>query len=1163
MQDRRAQTADLIQLASFERFFESSASPLFVVPIGPRGGLGRARPNPALGRKLARAASSVADREGLLARVVGEGDPEIHKVLEGGSSSGYRTTVNEVDGPSVWAVELSPLRGPRNETLGVVGAIHQRIVQDVVVGGEDAGEGRLAAALGAAGIGTWTWEVKTGRMHADGRFAEILGRPARPVELSLPEFLQCLHPDERSMVRAALLAHVAGRTPMYRTEHRTLTDGGAWRWLQSIGRVFEWTQDEEPALVSGIVLDISHRKAVEAEISRMGRELREIVESIPGVVYRTTFDELSSALYLSEPFEAITGHPSADFVETQARSFASLIDARDRAMFDREVNRAIEAGTSYEVRYRIRHATGETRWVNDRGWPKRDAATGEVRYLSGVLFDVTELQEQQTRLDLLEAVVENANDGVLVTEGGAIHASDLQVIYVNEAFVRLSGYSPVEVLARSVRTFLPVADHLDGARDRLEQLGPAGFEIEAETRAGNAYWAEVSVNPIIGPQGVPTNWVFIVRDISERKRHELRLLLLESAVENAHDGIVIADNRAFADGGPGIVYANAAFQRQAGFAHAELLGQGPHILLGPETEAEKVAIMGQALERSEPAQIEMLQYRKDGSTFWSELSLVPLVDERGEQEHWVAVYRDVSERRRREAELRSRAEQLRVARDEAEKATRAKSSFLATMSHEIRTPMNGVIGMTSLLNETALSPVQQEFVDTIRTSGDALLTLINDILDFSKIEAGQVELEEYPFSVVLAVEEALELVAPRARAKGLRLGYVMNEDVPGLVRGDVTRLRQVLVNLCGNAVKFTETGTVSVAVRLERIGDDRSTLRFEVRDTGIGIPQEGKERLFAAFSQMDASISRRFGGTGLGLAISRQLVELMGGQIGVESQVGQGSTFWFTVDVQAMDEEPSEEEKQARTALAGKRIAVRAASTTTSGMIERLMRQVGAEVSRAAAGTVDLLIHETGYDREDIHAERRVEMSLSYEAEEGCDRPGGMALREPLRRQAVLRRLLAALGVEVAAAEDEDAEPEVVPLPAMRVLLVEDNVVNQKVALNMLARLGLGADVAHNGQEALEALGRSLYDVVLMDMEMPVMDGLTATRAVRETLGPSQQPRIIALTANAMDGDAEACLEAGMDDYLSKPIRLTSLREALQRAGTADERSDAGGDPEG
>ncbi len=603
---------------------------------------------------------------------------------------------------------------------------------------------------------------------------------------------------------------------------------------------------------------------------------------------------------------------------------------------------------------------------------------------------------------------------------------------------------------------------------------------------------------------------------------------------------------------------NPAATALFGYEAEEALGRPiDELVFGGEAGEEGREITDEALASGRAHRITRRR-RKDGTPIDVELMFVPLTAD-GERVGFLGIYHDITE--------------LQHAREEAEAATQAKSAFLATMSHEIRTPMNAVIGMTGLLLGTELTPEQREFAEVVRSSGDALLHVIDDILDYSKIEAGKLELENEPFDLRECVESALDMVAPRAAEKNLELGCLVGEGVPAGVAGDAARLRQVLLNLLSNAVKFTETGEVVIDLDAEAVGGGVWRVLVAVRDTGIGIPPDRINRLFESFSQVDASTTRRYGGTGLGLAISKRLTELMGGSLHAESEQGVGSTF--RIELRANEAEVptripvGSEQPQ----IEGKRLLVVDDNATNREIVSRQAHSWGMDAVQAESPARALELIESGerfdvavldmlmpeMDGRELAREIRrhrtlqelplvLVTSLGRLPEARTAEEFSAQLSKPLKASqlfdALMRVFATQEGEETAAAAGAVGAAET---STLRILLAEDNAVNQKVALALLGKMGYRADVVGNGLEALEALERQPYDVVLMDVQMPELDGLDTTRRICERWPDGARPRIIAMTANALQEDRDACFAAGMNDYVAKPIRAEALADALQR----------------
>ena len=862
-------------------------------------------------------------------------------------------------------------------------------------------------------------------------------------------------------------------------------------------------------------------------------------------------------------------------------------------------------------------------------------AIGNARLFAGVESQVTELRRAEEAIQESERrladIISFLPDATLVIDG------ERKVIAWNRAIEEMTGVKAEEMLGKGnyeyaipfygerrpilIDLVLLPDEEFERKYAHIERRGPflAGETYVPHVR-GRARYLFATASVLRDSKGNAVGAIETIRDITERKEAERQIQLLGQIAQQMKDAVILTDS----DPESRIRYVNDAFATLYGYTQDEVLGQPSWILFAGD-DAERARVFKEtteAIARQGQYRVEYQDRCKDGSPFWvsTTMSAVRLGEE-GEP-YDLAIVRDITDRKQAEQDLQQ-------AKATAEAATQAKSAFLAMMSHEIRTPMNAVIGMTSLLLDTDLTPEQHEFAETIRTSGDALLTIINDILDFSKIEAGRIELERQPFDLRECMESGLALVAPKAAEKGLELGFLVDDQVPAAIFGDEARLRQILLNLLSNAVKFTEEGEVVVSLtNAQRPGfvaplteePGSYELHFAVRDTGIGIPPDRIDRLFKSFSQVDSSTTRKYGGTGLGLVISKRLSAMMGGTMWVESAgvPGQGSTFHFTIQAQVAPSPVRAYLQPIQLDLKGKRVLI-VDDNATNRRILTLQTQGWGMVPRATGSPEEALEWIRRGDPFDVaildqqmpemdgltlaaqiqrersahtssnaphafpnaphafpnaphafpnvphafpnapHAFPNAPLPLvaasSLGPREVNAEGGGFAafLLKPIKASQLYNTLVYILATEERPAQREQVadkpqfDSEMGQRLPLRILLAEDNAVNQKLALRLLERLGYRADVAANGLEAIEALRRQPYDVVLMDVQMPDMDGLEATQAIHQEWPGERRPRIVAMTANVMKEDREACLAVGMDDYLGKPIRVEELIAALSR----------------
>jgi PAS domain S-box-containing protein len=679
--------------------------------------------------------------------------------------------------------------------------------------------------------------------------------------------------------------------------------------------------------------------------------------------------------------------------------------------------------------------------------------------------------------------------------------------------------------------------------------------------------------------------------ISERDAGEQRLseeearvrLILESTAEAVY-GV---------DKTWSFTFCNRAMLQILGYrTQDEVLGRNAHDVMhhtrsdGTLYPREECSMLMESLRGAAYHAPEELLWRSDGSSFEAELWCHPLLQE-GERLGAVVTFVDITERKKAQ-------ETLRRAKEDAEAANRAKSDFLANMSHEIRTPMNGILGMTTLALETNLDAEQRDYLGMVKSSGESLLTLLNDILDLSKIEAGKLDLEIRDMSVEDCIEEALEPLALRAQQKGIELVWNVGKDIPDVVRCDSTRLRQVFINLAGNALKFTNEGQVAIYGRPAGRTKGGLMLEFKVSDTGIGIAEEKRGKIFEAFSQADMSTSRRYGGTGLGLSICERLVTLMGGRIWVESEEGRGSEFHFTVKVLTdsaieSSKAPQDAEAPKKNQQGVRRVLVVMANPVNRKLLERLLPRANMKAVPAASagdalaqlirarsvgekfsammidkdidgpGGLAWLAEARGSAAPDMPAIVVHSRPLDMADRKGCEQLGVVrTILKPLRRAALFEVLRESMGEAVQVKAPEDSAPkDGVAGPSLRILLAEDNVVNQRLTSRLLEKMGHVVTIADNGQLALQRFSEQEFDLVAMDMQMPIMDGLEATEKIRASEKQSgKHVAIVAMTANAYEEDRERCLRAGMDGYIAKPISAKSIEMEIARVMAAQEKSE-------
>jgi PAS domain S-box-containing protein len=769
---------------------------------------------------------------------------------------------------------------------------------------------------------------------------------------------------------------------------------------------------------------------------------------------------------------------------------------------------------------------------------------------------------------LLARLLAIADDAVIVIDD----AHD--VVVFNKGAERVFGCTAGDAIGASLARWLPPA-HRARHDEHVRQFAHSPHaarrmgersHVQGQRADGSLFDAEASIAHV----EIDGRMFFtaILRDVSDTRAAARALADSEARFRGlaaaAPVGIFLTD----ADGG--CTYVNDRWCEITGLSAAEAAGHGWTASLHPADRVRVRQAWHAAVQADQAFHLRYRFIRSDGRETWVVGNAVAQRGPDGRASGWIGTITDVTDSVQQAAELER-------AKSEAEAAARAKSLFLANMSHEIRTPLNAVIGMTTLLQDTPLSEDQRDFAHTIQSSSEALLEIINDILDYSKADVGKLELERRPFDLRRLVEDSLDLVTPRALEKGINLAYQIGDGTPEALIGDAQRLRQILTNLLSNAVKFTHQGEVFASIDSEPAADGSVGLHITIEDTGIGIAADQLPRLFQRFTQVDPSTTRKYGGTGLGLAITKRLAELMGGRVQAESTPGRGSVFhvWVQLERAAVGADAPYLQRNAP-ALAGKRILIVDDNQTNRRILTRFALRWGMQPSTlpSALEALDRVRQGERFDvalldmsmpdcdgldlARQLHAQpatRRLPLvlltSLGQRPAGSAEVPLAACLAKPIKAAQLFETLVAVVSGQTRPPAPSSGRAPAAPKQPLRVLVAEDHPINQRVVTRLLQHLGHRADVADNGAQAIEQVLQRHYHLVLMDIQMPEVDGLQAARAIVRRRGPQGLPRIIAMTANAMPGDQEACLAAGMDGYLAKPIELRDLADALGRAGEA------------
>ena len=1095
----------------------------------------------------------------------GQHPPQLYEELwatirQGGTWHGE--LVNRRKDGSLYTEEMNiaPVRAANGETVSFIA------IKEDVTGRRAAEEAQrfLASIVETSEDGIIGY-TRAGIIRSFNRGAEaISGYSAE--EVIGKHFAILLAPSEVRPLPALMATVLEGKTI---SQYKTVAlrkDGGIVHVSVTANPILNAAG--EVTAVSTVVRDMSERESTEQSCAL----LASIVESSEDAIVRAGLDGV--VVGWNRGAERLYGYSAAEVLGRQG----AMLLPPGRGTEQNDMLAAARAGRGVRQFETVRRRKDSSEVEVSLTVSPVRSNSGEVTGISVISRDISERRRAEQELRASEERFRNAFESAPF--GMCLSALDGSFLQVNSALCEMLGYPEEELLGMAWRQLthpddlapsLQMAQRLLSGASRVEEL-----EKRYRHRTGSVAWARARVSLARDVNGAPLYFVTHLEDIGERMRAAAAMRQSEEQYRSLIANIPDVVWTVGADGKFAFVSPN--IQRLMGYAAAEYYEGGMSWwskTIHPDDAARVRAASDALLISGKPYDMEYRVRRKTGEWIWVHSRAFKTYRKNGTQ-YADGLSSDITVRKNAE-------EAMHRAREAAESASRIKSEFLANMSHEIRTPMNGVIGMTELVLDTQLTAEQREYLGNVKSCADSLLGIINDILDFSKIEARKLVIEPVEFNIRKSVGMALKALGVRCGEKNLELICNFDASVPEVVLGDPGRLRQVLINLAGNAIKFTETGEVEVQVRREAAGDEQEVrLHFAVRDTGIGIARDRREAIFDAFVQADPSASRRFGGTGLGLAISSQLVTMLGGRIWVESEAGKGSTFHFTVRMGWVDGQSARAPHAEIATLAALRVLVVDDNATNGRLLKQLLSGWGmsAELSGNGHSALAALLHASAIGKpyalaiidsrmpgmDGFAVADRIRGSADLEktnlimltsgarmgAEGRCRDNGAAAcLSKPAGESELLDTILHVLrGAAVEAGRHQRIGAELLHhlQPSLRILVVEDNLVNRLLAIRLVEKHGHTTGFACNGREALAALAQQPFDLVLMDVQMPEMDGLEATRAIRakEQQSGGHLP-VIAMTAHAMHGDRELCLAAGMDAYVSKPIAVHELLGAIDQ----------------